>query len=412
MAGNAGVASASDDGPTLRLVSARQLARGEPELRVVLLATNGDSDAVDFQVPDEVAALIETSAGTHPVRLERDVPGGGDVLNLDPQTFARIVYRGLLPVYAHGFVTLQLVDLRADPVSFHVEAAPERQARVVAWGDAAREAKRSPKGELIDRILGGLTTYEPVYFVVGGDAAPVTAKFQLSAQYRALLEPLSDPQPTTFLGHANRFVHDLYLGYTQTSVWELDTPSAPFIDTTFRPGFYYYNDDIPGGEGEDRGWAWAPWDRFGLQAGFEHESNGKSGDDSRGLNTFFVRPIFSFGRESSYHFTIAPRVYAYLSKEDNRDIDDYRGYVDLQLKFGKLEGAELTATLRKGTRKAYGSARVDLTYPIALLASNFGAFLHVQYFYGYGDTLLRYDRNAGSQLRAGFMIVPFGTLLP
>ena len=147
-----------------------------------------------------------------------------------------------------------------------------------------------------------------------------------------------------------------------------------------------------------------------MQAGFAHESNGQEGDDSRSLNIAFIRPVFTFGDESRWHLTLAPKVYAYLEKGDNPDIDHYRGYVDLLVKVGRLEGFELTATLRKGVKKSYGSAQLDVSYPIALLARRMGAFLQLQYFYGYGDTLLGYDDNAHSQLRAGFMIVPYGAL--
>ena len=132
-------------------------------------------------------------------------------------------------------------------------------------------------------------------------------------------------------------------------------------------------------------------------------------DDSRSLNIAFARPIFTFGDISKYHWTVAPKVYAYLEKTDNSDIPDYRGYVDLLVKFGKPDALELTATLRKGTKRAYGSAQLDATYMIARIFPRVGAFPHVQYFYGYGETLLEYDRNVDSQVRVGLTIVPYGT---
>lgn len=389
----------------LALVGAHQSEPGERPFRVSLLATNPGDARVRFEVLGHLRALLETNVGTVPVLLELELSEQSGSRKLASGSFLRLGYRGELPAHAHGVVTLQLVDLAAAPVLFQVVAAETRRGEVALWGRrASRPGRSARKAVLIDRILGGLSTYEPVYFVAGGDLSPVTAKFQVSAQYRMLLalqEERVEPGPWD---DVERFFHDLYLGYTQTSIWELSSPSAPFLDTSFRPAIYYYDDEL--------GWPPGPWDRFGLQAGFEHESNGQSGDDSRSLNIAFVRPILSFGDEAGYHFTVAPKIYAYLEKSENSDIPKYRGYVDLLLKFGKLEGFELTTTLRKGTKRAWGSAQVDLTYPVALLASRLGAFLQVQYFYGYGDTLLDYDRNAESQLRVGLMIVPYGTFFP
>lgn len=395
-----------EDRVELALVDAHQLEPGDRPFAVSLLWTNPGESRVRFEVLGHVRALLETEAGTVPLVLDLEAGQDSGRRRLAPGAFLRLHYRGELPAHADGAVTLQLVDLAARPLVFRVVAAQKQRAEVAVWGKrASRPGRPARKAALIDRILAGLETYEPVYFVAGGDFSPVTAKFQLSAQYRVLLpqqeERAVEPGPWD---DVERFFHHAYMGYTQTSVWELSSPSAPFLDTSFRPAVYYYDGDI--------GWPRGPWERFGLQAGFEHESNGQGGSDSRSLNIAFVRPIFTFGDESRYHFTVAPKIYAYLEKSENSDIPDYRGYVDLLLKFGKLEGFELTATLRKGTKKGYGSAQIDLTYPVALLASKLGTFLQVQYFYGYGDTLLQYDRNVHSQLRAGLMIVPYGTFFP
>ena len=399
------VPAARADEPSLTLVGARQQRAGEPAFSVWLLVTNAGPAAVSFDAPAELSGLVETSAGTLPLALELESPAQAGAHVLATQGFLRLSYRGELPSYADGLVTLQLVDRSALPVHFTAVAAAPRHAEVVAWGRrATRPEKASKKALLIDRILGGLSTYEPVYFIAGGDLKPVTAKFQLSAQYRVLLAPQEPEHVPGLLDDTERFFGRIYMGYTQTSTWELSTPSAPFLDTTFRPALYYYEGAAD--------WAKGPWQRLGLQAGLEHESNGKSGEDSRSLNVAFVRPIFTFGKEEHYHFTVAPKIYAYIEKKENGNIPDYRGYVDLLLKFGKLEGFELTAILRKGTKKAYGSAQLDLTYPVALLASRLGAFLQLQYFYGYGDTLLQYDRNAGSEVRVGVMIVPYGAFFP
>ena len=396
------LAGAAHAEPDWLVAGARQLTLEEPEFELRVYVSNGTAEPLDVSLPAALAGVLEADSGTDPVRLHPADPDADLSRSLAPGEFAQRRYLGLLPLHAHGIVRLQLDLPGVAAVHFRVVAAELHRSDPYAWG---LDPDDPHDDDLIDRILAGLTTYEPIYFIAGGDLSPVTAKFQLSAQYRILIEPRPPLDPEGFWEHAWYHAQDIYLGYTQTSVWELSSPSAPFRDTSFRPAIYYFESDFL----RDRE---MPWDRLGMQVGLEHESNGQDGDDSRSLNVAFVRPILTFDIGSHYHVTIAPKIYAYLEKQDNRDIDHYRGYVDLLLKFGRIDGIELTTVLRKGTRKAYGSAQVDVTYPIARIAKHFGAFLHAQFFYGYGDTLLQYDENAGVQLRGGILIVPHGSLHP
>jgi outer membrane phospholipase A len=375
----------------------------------VTLYVNNETDAaVTFQVSRELAVLVETTATSHRAVLEASSPELAGTIHLRPQEFRRIEYWGSLTSVGSGVVAMELLDLQANRVMFATVADEVGAAPVVApVPDTAPPDDQDSPGSaesLIDSIVGQLSTYEPMYFIVGGGGGDVTAKLQFSAQYRIFRPKAAEGDSSGLLGHISGFMDDIYAGYTQTSVWDLSSPSAPFLDTSFRPSLYYFNDDLvePG----------PVLRKFALQAGLEHESNGKSGADSRSINILFARPIFTFGDENEYHWTVAPKIYAYLEKSDNSDIDDYRGYVDLLVQFGKVDALELTATLRKGVRSSFGSAQVDATYPIARLLPRVGAFLHLQYFYGYGETLLNYDENLGSQIRAGLMLVPYGKLFP
>ena len=62
-----------------------------------------------------------------------------------------------------------------------------------------------------------------------------------------------------------------------------------------------------------------------LRAGYEHESNGKDGVNSRSINTLFVQPVWRAGFSDGRTFIFAPKVYGYLEKSDNPDIQNYRG---------------------------------------------------------------------------------------
>lgn len=69
---------------------------------------------------------------------------------------------------------------------------------------------------------------------------------------------------------------------------------------------------------------------MGFAAGYERESNGKDGDDSRSLDILFVKPSFSFGDMADFRWTFTPKLHIHLEKEDNRDMVCYRGYGDFR----------------------------------------------------------------------------------
>ena len=111
------------------------------------------------------------------------------------------------------------------------------------------------------------------------------------------------------------------------------------------------------------------------------------------------------GNLNDYHLTVAPKVYAYLGPlRDNPDIGDYRGHMDLKLAYGKPDGFELAATLRKGRRSHYGSADTRLSYPLSRLLPGAAGYLVASYFYGYGESLLTYNQKEHPQLRIGYAL--------
>ena len=118
----------------------------------------------------------------------------------------------------------------------------------------------------------------------------------------------------------------------------------------------------------------------------------------------YVKPIFTFGDTRGWHLSVAPTLIDYLQDSDNPDIADYRGYVDLNVTFGKEDGWQLTGLFRKGS-KGY-STELDLSYPLGAVAlGNLNGYVLLQYFDGYGESILDYNRRQPSQLRLGLMMV-------
>jgi outer membrane phospholipase A len=99
-------------------------------------------------------------------------------------------------------------------------------------------------------------------------------------------------------------------------------------------------------------------------------------------------------------------MYAYLDKEENTDIAQYRGYVDWRGRFDSGANWIATAVVRYGTAEK-GSVLLDVSRRIRDL--KFGpvsGYLHAQFFAGYGESILDYNVKRKSQFRIGFAIVP------
>lgn len=237
-----------------------------------------------------------------------------------------------------------------------------------------------------DGVEPPLTENEPVYFVMGTRGGS-TARFQLSFKYRLFDQTLG-------WGRELPWLSGLHLGYTQTTAWNLSGDSKPFRDTSYRPSLF---------------WAWERTDAKtwidGLRIGYEHESNGKDGASSRSIATLFLRPEWRWEYEDGKQLEFTPKLYGYLDKEGNPDIQRYRGYVDWRLRYGNSQRSWV-AMARTGTA-GKGSLTLDFFERTRVLG--FGpvsGYFHVQFFTGYGEDILDYNVRGKSQLRLGFAIVP------
>jgi Outer membrane phospholipase A len=229
--------------------------------------------------------------------------------------------------------------------------------------------------------------YEPFYFVAGTKSP--NAKFQVSIRYQLLNHdgPLASRAPP---------LEGFNIGYTQTSLWDWNRASAPFFDSSYKPELLYLRDRLLGGGPTN-------WYRLDLQAGVQHESNGKDGDSSRSLNITYIRPTFTIGGDEELHLTLMPRAWVYIGDlSDNPDIARYRGYVDLRAILA-YKGLQLSAYGRMGNHTDRGSVQVDLTYPLRKFWGTFSTYFHVQYFNGFGESLLEYNERS-TAWRAGFSL--------
>jgi outer membrane phospholipase A len=232
-----------------------------------------------------------------------------------------------------------------------------------------------------------LSEEEPVYFVMGYRDKDWNARFQLSFKYRLF-------DQSSGFGAERPWLAGFYFAYTQNSLWDLSSQSKAFRDTSYRPSFFWKWE-----RSDERTWIDA------LRAGYEHESNGRGGIESRSINTLFVRPEWR-RPVGAGNFEFTPKAYYYIAKDDNPDIQRYRGYVDWRVRHDAGGQWITTAIARVGTA-GKGSLEVDLSRRTRdVKVGPVSGYLHFQFFNGYGESILDYNVRRTSQIRIGLAIVP------
>jgi outer membrane phospholipase A len=406
----AALASPAAAGVMFRLDRA-QAAPGET-VQIEAVYFNDGANAANWKAPRELVLQWRDTQGNS-IRSLAQMAGDAVTLTVPVNNFARVVWQATVPAQAQG---LQAVAIEGEPVLMALDASRAERSTVAGTpapgpvvdattgaalpaaqvaalgaspteGPAVVDARPVAVGSsTFDYFRSAVSAYEPVYFSLG-TRERTNAKFQISLKYRFFQPPESRPA---------RFYENIYLGYTQTSLWDLDSDSKPFYDTSYRPSLFW---------GADRIWT-SPGARFGLgmASGFEHESNGKSGEESRSLNTLFVAPALSYRLDGGSTISFTPKVKKYFDLDENPDIARYRGYVDWQARWAHDDGTMVSALLRRGN--GHGSTQVDMAWPLRnTWLSSLNGYLHMQYFNGYGESLLDYNKRRRSQFRMGLMIV-------
>lgn len=365
-----------------------QVVSGTP-LQLDLTITNSDPQPLVVELPAELHVRFETPTGLSVIEMTPERSGRVEVAS---GGFIRMKLQGALPADVEGVATLVPTGLASNSVALQI-LPPATDTSMVAANESARTVqpvKQTYTTALVDKPPPlSVSVYEPVYFIVGGDGG-LNAKFQISLRYQLFdgSGPLAKRLP---------WIDDLYLSYSQTSLWDLGDLSKPFKDSSYRPRVFYSDTDLTRFfDGQLR---------FGVETGFGHESNGKEGDDSRSFNMFYVRPIVTFGDPAGLRFYAAPLIHNYIADNENPDLKDYRGYVDWVLGFGAKGGLDFWTTIRKGERSNYGSVELNVSYPLSKLSGgDLTGWLTLQYFNGYGESLLDYNRKIDSQLRLGIAV--------
>ena len=376
----------------INLVAPSRIIDPAQPLRLSLMVT-GEADARDYSLPEVLRVSLTPDLGAAAnIELQRVTPVP-DLITLRSGEFMRIDYVGTVPPRLRGRVRIDAVDMDAPAMLVQLSTPVVGPEPAVAQVEAPAAPAPTPVTTLSVRagddpnrqMDGRLSFFEPMFFAVG-DGSDANAKMQLSFKLR-----LYEPSDQT----SRDFVDNMYFGYTQPAFWDLSSYSKPFIDTNYKPSFFYY---IPSTD-------WRVDDNaVGVAAGIEHESNGKDEPESRSIDVLFVRPYFTFGDRRDFHWTVSPKLYAYLEKSDNSDIARYRGYGDFHLSYGKDNDWQAAWILRKGTSTEKFSAELQATYPINQWYPGVSGYLMLQAFTGYGEYLLDYNEREPWSVRIGYAI--------
>ncbi len=389
-------------GPQTVLAPPPQTVAPGDSIAFTLYLNNPTNDQVTFTVPKEWRAELASDGRRRDVILMLEGPSPGSGAVVGPQDFRQFVLTLALPPDVRGAATLRLIEPATNQVMFRVAGAPvaaNPPAPPAPATPAPPAPLSSPPGATrianldLDRdwesVRAHISPLDPVYFAVGFNSG-ANAKFQFSFKYQLFATPAA---------RLSCWRDDLYFGFTQTSLWDLHSLSKPFRDSSYKPAFFYYRRRLAG----DKSWL----SHLGINTGFQHESNGKAGDTSRSLNSLYLTPVITLVKQDDFFWTAAPQAFWHFEKSENPDITDYRGYVDFHPTIGWNSGLQLTAFLRKGTRAGYGSAELDLSYPLRKtwpFPDTAGGYFQVQYFDGWGETILDYNHRFRDELRFGFMI--------
>lgn len=201
------------------------------------------------------------------------------------------------------------------------------------------------------------------------------AKFQLSIK-KAIFEDLFGSKIS------------LNFGYTQTAWWQLYADSAPFRELNYAPEVFLSRTFEHTGSLKN------------ISIGFLHQSNGKDDEnmESRSWNRAYFKLTYKIGRVA-----IQPRIWYIVpesSLEGNRDIAKYLGYFDAKITYlGK--DVFVQATLRNSLRFPHNRGAIELNAGYDLFDN--GILWFVQYFNGYGESLIEYQKHI-NKLSVGILV--------
>ncbi|GAA4887778.1 phospholipase A [Ferrimonas pelagia] len=192
----------------------------------------------------------------------------------------------------------------------------------------------------------------------------------------------------------------LFVAYTNQSWWQAynKTVSAPFRETNHMPELIYLH--------QPANWQWANWDIQALSLSFNHQSNGRSGLQSRSWNRIIAGMAIAngpwiIGLNSWYRLKEDPKETPDDPRgDDNPDILDYMGHGELML-LHKQQDRVLSLRTRGNIATGKGGIEAGWSFPLRGKLRGY-----VQAYYGYGESLIDYNAKA-ERISLGIEFTPW-----
>lgn len=215
-------------------------------------------------------------------------------------------------------------------------------------------------------FITGTTTHSNAFMQSGSDA-----KFEIGFKQRLYNRDLPlDVFP--------------YVTYRQKTFWDIYKKSFPFRETNYNPSFgfskLFFKNKV--------------FD-FSLHLAFEHESNGRDGDNSRSWN--FLSLSYFKPLQDNLHFRAKVWV-PVANMDDNDDITSYRGFFNFGATYNVFRNLFFELDVQPAyDKKLQGNIKAGISYKIS---KNSNQFLYMQYFSGYSEDLINYNESV-SNIRIG-----------
>lgn len=243
-------------------------------------------------------------------------------------------------------------------------------------GTLRAENSSEIKGVFLTDASEKFSFHQPTYFLGGKD----DLKLQFSFKYR-----MARKVP-------------LYFAYSQLMFWDFYEDSSPFRDSNYRPELFY------------RFFENQSSSLSSLDAGYMHFSNGKDEADSRSVERLFLRSNMLFKFKERHLGVIFTGQYLFDEDKANKDIVDYIGNWEAIIYLTKILTFESSYTDLEIRTYAgsnvynidHGAIQLGIVH--RFVTEEFNPAIYLQYFEGYAEDLLFYDRKR-SRIRLGLMLL-------
>lgn len=165
--------------------------------------------------------------------------------------------------------------------------------------------------------------------------------------------------------------------YTQLSYWQVYDTSQFFRETNYEPAIYISDHYLPN---------WL------ATTGIVHESNGRGGTYERSWNRIYGELTFS---GKSWMVSVKPWVLIFQKDSSdlhNRNIAKYLGYERIVIAY-KYHRQVWSMMLRNSIESGFQRVGLECNYSFPIYGALNG---YVQFFHGYGQSLIEYDHNTNS----------------